>query len=169
MHKLEPLVYLSRSEIQIASSAMKMKSNGFCLVDMKLKGNKYKLTRLNLFENLCSDVIPELDFLSWHQHVIFEFNGESDDLVTSGKSTCAVTIALTDAVSLFSNLSTEEKPTVTKFYQFNQDDQKFIQQSFLPSCAQVVVVKDFFNWQQKCLCINYLQNINIYTQLNAYT
>ena len=77
----------------MASSAMKMKSNGFCLVDLELKGNKYESTRLNVFENLCSDVILGLDFQGHHQRVIFEFNGESNDLVISGKSTCAVTAA----------------------------------------------------------------------------
>ena len=55
-------VYPSRREIQMASSAMKMKSNEFCLVDLELKGNKYESTRLNIFENLCSDVILGLDF-----------------------------------------------------------------------------------------------------------
>ena len=50
-------VYPSRSEIQMASSVMKMKSDGFCLVDLELKGNKYESTRLNVFENVCSDVI----------------------------------------------------------------------------------------------------------------
>ena len=53
----------------MASSAMKMKSNGFCLVDLELKGNKYKSTRLNVFENLCSDVILGLDFQGRHQHI----------------------------------------------------------------------------------------------------
>ena len=33
-------VYPSRNKIQMASSAIKMKSNGFCLVDLELEGNK---------------------------------------------------------------------------------------------------------------------------------
>ena len=77
-------VYPSRSEILMASSAIKMKSNGFCLVDLELKGNKYESTRLNVFENLCSDVILGLDFQGRHQRVIFEFNGESNELVFLG-------------------------------------------------------------------------------------
>ena len=174
-------VYPSRREIQMASSAMKMKSNGFCLVDLELKGNKYESTRLNVFENLCSDVILGLDFQGRHQRVIFEFNGESNDLVISGKSTCAVTAASTDAVSLFSNSAPEAKPIVTKSRRFNQEDREFIQRtidkwleagiiqsSSSPWRAQVVVVKDSFNRQRKRLCIYYSQTINIYTQLDAY-
>ena len=42
-------MYPPRSEIQMASSAIKIKSTGFCLVDLELKGKKYKLTRLNVF------------------------------------------------------------------------------------------------------------------------
>ena len=46
----------------MATSAMKLKSNGFCFVDVQLKGNKYESTRLNVFENFCTDVILGLDF-----------------------------------------------------------------------------------------------------------
>ena len=98
----------------MASSAIKMKSNGFCLVDLELKGNKYESTRLNAFESLSSNVILGLDFQGRHQRMIFEFNGESNDSVISGKKTCAVAAASTDAVSLFSNLAPETKPIVTK-------------------------------------------------------
>ena len=59
----------------MASSAIKMKLNGFCLVDLELKGNKYELTRFNVFENLCNDVILGIDFQGRHQRVIFEVNG----------------------------------------------------------------------------------------------
>ena len=113
--------------------------------------------------------------------MIFEFNGESNDLVISGKSTCAVTAASTNAVSLFSNLAPEAKPIVTKSRRFNQEDREFIQRtidkwleagiiqsSSSPWRAQVVVVKDSFNRQRKRLCIDYSQIINIYTQLDAY-
>ena len=139
------------------------------------------MTRLNVFENLCSDVILGLDFQGRHQRVIFEFNGESNDLVISGKSICAVTAASTDAVSLFSNLAPEAKPSVTKSRRFNQEDREFIQRtiekwleagiiqsSSSPWRAQVVV-KDFFNRQRKRLCIDYSQTINIYIELNAYS
>ena len=53
---------------------MKMKSNGFCLVDLELKGNKYKSTRLNVFKNLCGDVILRRDFQGRHQRVNLNLN-----------------------------------------------------------------------------------------------
>ena len=174
-------VYPSRRKVQMASLAMKMKSNGFCLVDLELKGNKYESIRLNVFENLYTDVILRLDFQGRHQRVIFEFNEESNDLVISGKSTCTVTAASTDAVSLFSNMAPKAKPIVTKSSRFNQEgreliqrtidkwlEARIIQSSSSPWRAQVVVVKDSFNRQRKRLCIHYSQTINIYTQLDAY-
>ena len=76
--------------------------------------------------NLCSDVMLGLDFEGRHQRVIFKFKEESNDLVISGKSTCAVTAASTDVVSLFSNLAPEAKPIVTKSRRFNQEDRAII-------------------------------------------
>ena len=58
--KLE--IYPSESEIQMASSTVKTKSSGFCLVDVVIKNTSYEATRLNVLENLCSDVILGLDF-----------------------------------------------------------------------------------------------------------
>ena len=51
--------------------------------------------------------------------MIFEFSGESDDLVVSGKSNCVITAALTDVVSLFSNLTLKAKSMATKSRRFN--------------------------------------------------
>ena len=105
-----------------------MKSNEFFLVDLELKGNKYESTRLNVFENLCCDVILGLDFQGRHQRV-FEFNRKSNDMVISGRPTRAITTALTDAASLSSNLAPEAKPIVTKSCRFNQKDREFIQRT----------------------------------------
>ena len=86
-------IYPSESEIQMASSAVKTKSSGFCLVDVVIKDTAYESTRLNVLENLCSDVILGLDFQSQHQRLIFEFDGTSPDMIVSNKSNCAVAAA----------------------------------------------------------------------------
>ena len=64
-------------QVQMASTAMKIKSMGFCLADLKIGDIAYPSTRLNILENLCSDIILGLDFQSQHQSLIIEFNGES--------------------------------------------------------------------------------------------
>ena len=131
-------VFPCRCEIQMASSAMKMKSNGFCLVDLELKGYKYKSTRLNVFENLCSDVILGLDFQSLHRRVIFEFDGEAPDLIVSKQSEC--------------NVAVDAKSVVIKSRRCNEHGRDFTCQQWLkdeisqssspPMLAQVVTARD---------------------------
>ena len=107
---------------------MKMKSKGFCPADVTIKGVKYESTRLNTFENLCSDVILGLDFHSQHSQLVFEFGGASSELVIHpNESSCALVAAKVEAVSLFSNLSSDVKPIATKSRRFSKEDQEFIQ------------------------------------------
>ena len=180
--KLNLDIYPSQCEVQMASSTMKMKSKGFCLADVTIKGVKYESTRLNTFENLCSDVILGLDFQSQHSRLVFEFGGTSPELVIqTNESSCALAAAKMEAVSLFSNLSSDVKPIATKSRRFSKEDQEFIQEtvdkwkeegiiqpSSSPWRAQVVVVKDELNRRNKRLCVDYSQTINIYTELDAY-
>ena len=179
--KINVDVYPTSHQVQMAATTMKIKSTGFCLVDLIHKGTKYSCTRLNVFENLCSDVILGLDFQSQHQRLIFNFNGESPDLIVSSDSQCSLAAANTNEVSLFSNLAPDAKPIATKSRRYSQDDRNFIQDnvdkllseevirpSSSPWRAQVVVVKDELNRHKKRLCVDYSQTINIYTELDAY-
>ena len=92
--KLE--IYPSERQVQIASSTIKIKSCGFCVVNVKLKDASYESVRLNVFDNLCSDVILGLDFQTQHQRLVFEFNGDSPDLIVSPDSRCALIAASTE-------------------------------------------------------------------------
>ena len=100
--KLE--IYPSERQVQMASSTTKIKSCGFCVVNLKLNDVSYESVRLNVFENRCSDVILGLDFQTQHQRLVFEFNGDSPDLIVSPDRSCALTVASTEEASLFSNL-----------------------------------------------------------------
>ena len=167
----------------MASAAMKMRSSGFRVVDMTINGKKYEATRLNVLDNLCSDIILGLDFQCQHHRLIFEFNGDSPDLIVSNDSKCALAVADTKEATLFSNLTPGVKPIATKSRRFNEADRVFIQKtvdewlkegiiqpSSSPWRAQVVVVENELNCHKKRLCVDYSQTINIYiyTQLDAY-
>ena len=179
--KLNRDIYPSQCDVQMASSTMKMKSKGFCLADM-IKGVRYESTRVNTFENLCGDVILRLDFQSQHSRLVFEFGSTLPELVIkTNKSSCALAASKMEAVSLLSNLSSDVKPIDTKSGRFSKEDKEFIQEtvdkweeegisqpSSSPWRAQVVVSKDELNCCNKCLCVDYLQTINIYTELDAY-
>ena len=113
----------------MASTAMKIKSTGFCLVDLKIGDTAYPSTRLNILENLCSDIILGLNFQSQHQSLIIEFNGDSPDLVVAPDSHCLLTAADSPEVSLFSNLSDCVRPIATRSRRYNLDDKAFIQEN----------------------------------------
>ena len=126
-----------------------------------------------------SDVLLGKDFQSMHKHVIFQYEGEKDDFVVS-KTLCALTSALTQFSSLFQNLSKNCKPIAVKSRRFKADDQLFIDQeidrlrfegiikpSISPWRAQIVVVKDTEN-NKRCMCIDYSQTVNLFTELDAH-
>ena len=112
--KLNVDVYPTSHQVQMTATTIKIKFTGFCLVDLIHKGTKYLSTRLNIFENLCSDIILGLDFQSQHQRLIFNFDGESPDLIVSSSRHCSLVAARTDEVSVFSNLVPDAKPIATK-------------------------------------------------------
>ena len=165
----------------MASTAVKIKSKGFCLVYIVNNGTKYPATRLNVYENLCSDVIFGLDFQSQHQRLIFQFNGSSPDLLVSRESNCTLAAAQATEVSLFSNLSSDVKPIATRSRRYGEDDRAFIDEnikklmdealirpSSSPWRAQVVILNDQFNRHKKRTCVDYSQTINLYTELDAF-
>ena len=88
----------------MATTSIKIKSTEFCLVDIHIHKSKYDAIRLNLFDDLCSDVILGLDFQCQHQRLIFQFDGECPDLIVVNNKVCSVAVASTEKVSLFSNL-----------------------------------------------------------------
>ena len=64
--KLNHNVYPTSHQVQRASTSMKIKSTGFCLVDIDIHKSKYEAIRLNLFHDLCSDVILGLNLQCQH-------------------------------------------------------------------------------------------------------
>ena len=164
--KLKLDVYpIAARQVQMASTAMKIKSTGFCLADIKIGDIAYPSTRLNILVNLCSDIILGLDFRSQHQSLIIEFNVKSPDLVVAPDSHCLLTAAVSPEVSLFSNLYDGVRPIATRSRRCNVHDKAFIQENIdkllegdiirpsnSPWKAQVVIVKDEFNRHKKRMC-----------------
>ena len=155
----------------MASAAMKIKSFGFCVVDVTINGKKYEVTRLNVLDNLCSDIILGLDFQSQHHRLIFEFNGDSPDLIVSNDSKCALDVADTKEATLFSNLTPGVKPIATKSRRFHEADQVFIQKtvdewlkegiiqpSSSPWRVQVLVVKNELSLKKKTVVCRLIAN-----------
>ena len=120
--KLNLDVYPTSHQVQMASTSMKIKSTGFCLVDIHIHKSKYDAIRLNLFDDLCSDVILGIDFHRQHQRLIFQFNEEYPDLIVANDKICSVAADTTEKVSLFSNLSRGYRTIATKSRRYKQKD-----------------------------------------------
>ena len=152
-----------------------------CKVDIVFNKRCYKSVELYVLKNLCADVLLGNDFQSRLKRVIFEQNGSENDLVVrpaAGFETCAVAAASLESPPLFANLTSNCKPIATKARRFNAADAEFIRleiakwfqngiirPSQSPWCAQVVVVKSN---NQKRLCVDYSQTVNLFTELDAY-
>jgi len=81
--KLNLTLYPLSHKVRMTSTSVKVKSLGFCLCDIVVKGCKHALTRLNVLPTLCCDIILGLDFQSQRQRVIFELGGNLQDIVVS--------------------------------------------------------------------------------------
>ena len=165
----------------MASTAVKIKSKGFCLVDIVNNNTKYPATRLKVFENLCSNVILGLNLHSQHQRLIFQFNKSSPDLLASRESHCTLAAAQATEVSLFSNLCSDIKPIATRCRRCGEDDRAFIDEnikkfmnediirpSMSPWQAQVAIFNNQFKRHKKRICVDYSLTINVYTELDAF-
>ena len=187
----------SNKKVTMALTSMKSLIIGHCCLTIILNGQKYENVRLDILQNLCSDLILGYDFQKQHKNLTFELGGSKEDLVVTENSqpiistvdsdeclpsqTSAAQVADVDPPSLFKNLSKDVKPIATKSRFFNKDDRAFIQnqissllkegliqRSDSPWRAQVVIVKDEFQRHKKRLCIDYSLTINLFTNLDAY-
>ena len=174
VHKLG-LVKQSTDTVVSMASASFTNSIAFCTVaDVKIRGKLYNSVKINLLENLCTDIILGLSFQKLHKSVTFSFNGPEPPLEVCGLAALKV-----DPPDLFSNLTPNCKPIATKSRKYNVPDKQFIKSetqrllsegviepSKSPWHAQVVVAKD--DYHKKRLVIDYSETINKYTQLDAY-
>ena len=166
----------------MANTSMKPCVTGYCVVNITVNGRNYKDFRFNVMKDLCSDIILGYDFQNMHKRLIIELSGSKSDLVIENNTTlCALSVASVGEPSLFANLLPNCKPIATKPRRFGLQDREFmlfiqsevnrlladgiIETSTSPWRAQVVVVK---TTGKQRLCVDYLQTINLCTELDAY-
>ena len=158
----------------MASSSHSNEITGYVIVDMVVFGRMYKKVRLNVLDNLCTDVILGIEFQKQHQKVVFNYGGDKPAV-----EVCSLSMLNVEPPDLFPNLPADCKPIATKSRRYSKPDKDFIhneiqellqtgviEQSNSPWRAQVVVTKDPNH--KKRLAIDYSQTINKYTQLDAH-
>ncbi|XP_064115027.1 uncharacterized protein LOC135221134 [Macrobrachium nipponense] len=177
-------IHPTDKDVALAQKSLHTNSSGYVNVDLTLhlNGETYPSTRLAVMKDLCSGVLLGQDFQEQHQKVTIEYGGPKPVLNLSGaNSYCSLAAAAVDEPSIFQHLLPNCKPIVTKSRHYCKDDKEFIEaetsrllaegvieDSISPWRAQVVVVKDPLNRHKKRMCVDYLQTINLYTELDAY-
>ena len=181
----------------MASTSMESSISGQCNVTIEVNGRKYQKARLDILQNLCSDVILGHDFQKQHKNVIFSYGRSKEDLIVTSRfpksaaalevnhinphSTSVAHVADVDASTLFKSVTDKVKPIATTSWFFDKDDRAFIQdqissllaanlikRSDSPWRAQVMIARDEFLRHKKRMCTDYSQTVNVFTQLDAY-
>lgn len=160
--------------VSMASSSFTNSIAHSTMADIKICGKFYSNVKMNVLENLCTDVILGLSFQKLHKSVTFNFDGPEPPFEVCGLAALDI-----DPPDLFSNLAPDCKPIITRSRKYNSPDRQFIkseiqrllsegiiEHSHSPWRAQVVVAKD--EYHKKRLVIDYSETINKYTQLDAY-
>jgi predicted aspartyl protease len=105
--KLQVKPYFGR--ISMANSSLSSDIAGCCILTIKLHSHIYQNVDVLVMKNLCAEFLIGHDILKNHSSVEIEFSGDEPPL-----KICSLAVAEVPPVSLFSNLSPDCKPLITK-------------------------------------------------------
>ena len=168
------IVYPTKENVTMATSALTTKMLGYCFTDIVLKERLYSNVKLYILPSLCADIILGQNWQAQHESVTIHYGGAAPPL-----KVCGLTAVDVDCPPLFQYLSPDCKPIATKSRRYSKKDREFItaeiqrlleegiiEPSDSPWRAQVVVTRN--ERHRKRLVIDYSQTINRFTQLDAY-
>ena len=64
----------------MATSLLKSRILGYCLVEMKLQDRIYEDVRFTILEDFCTDVMLETDFQEQHGSIVIKYGGDDPSL-----------------------------------------------------------------------------------------
>ena len=162
-----------RRNIAMAQSSLSAKTLAFCMANLTLGGKQYTKVRLSILPGLCADLILGLDFQKQHQSIIFHHGGPQSPL-----EVCGLSVLKVEPPDLFTNLTSDNHPIVTKSWRYNRIDREFIdtevqhllkegiiEPSNSPWRAQVVVTRS--ENHKRRLVIDYSHTINHFIMLDT--
>lgn len=167
-------VFPSQEEVSMASTSLRSKTAGQCMVNLQIRAHVHENVRLCVLPDLCADIIIGQDIMKKHSSIEVEFGGPKTPL-----SICGLAVANIAPAALFDNLTPECKPIAVKSRRHTDSDAKFIEAeidrllfedvievSKSPWRAQVLVTVS--ENHKKRMVIDYSRTINRFTQLDAY-
>jgi len=108
-------------KITLANSAMTSDIAGRCVVNIKVLSHRYDNIEVLIMKDLCADLLIGHDILKNHSSLIINFSWNKPPL-----EICSLAIANVAPVSLFTNLTPDCKPMITKSRRHTVGDQQFM-------------------------------------------
>ena len=160
-------------KVSMALTSMESCIIGECYLTIKLNEHVYQDIRLDILQNLCSDLILGHDFQKQHKNLTFQYGGIKPDLVVTPKSSQQPTISTVDSKqavtsdkplnfpklaaveppSLFKNLLSDIKPIATKSRSFNKDDRAFIDSQISSLLKAGLIQRSDSPWRAQVLVV----------------
>ena len=163
---------------------------GQVIIDISFNGVKHEKVVVDVIKDLCSDLIIGRDLLSEHQKVVLNFNGPREQLVIGAISNqtssmtpkkpqtfCTINI---NPPPLFTHLSPDIKPIVTKSRRQSPIDASFMRQEITRLLSQGIIRPSVSPWRAQAfvtkedgthkrrMVVDYSNTINRFTELDAY-
>ena len=167
-------IFPTLGKVSMATTSCSSTIKGYCLVNLKLLNKEYVNFKISVLAQLCTDIIIGHDIMKQHSRVDIVFGGPEPPL-----SICCLTEAKLVPPSLFSNLTNDCKPIVTKSRKHTYEDEQFIQQEIKNLLKENIIEESTSPWRAQVLVtrnenhkrrmvIDYSQTINKFTLLDAY-
>lgn len=171
-HKFKILPY--NGSISMAMSSMCTPITGQCKVNLQVDEHSYHNIYLLIMKNLCADVIIGHDVLKHHSKLEIEFLGSKPPLKICNLATLSV-----EPVSLFTNLTENCKPVITKSRKYSHEDSTFIDTEIKKLLEEEIIEPSNSSWRAQAfvvrdgrhkprMVIDYSRTINQFTLLDAY-
>ena len=104
--------------------------------------------RLDILDNLCTDIILCTDFQEQHKSIVIEYGGSKPTLTF-----CALTTLNVEPPMLFANLSEDSRPIATKSCKFSKPDQQFIDSETSRLLAEGIIEPSTSRWRAQPLVV----------------
>ena len=132
-------------------------------------------------EELCADVVLEIDFMKLHSEIEFKMHGPQEAISVNSplNKTCDVMAAKIEPSRIFRSISPDCVPVATKCRRYNESDEKFIKEEISRLLEEGIMEPSHSSWRSQVLItkdenhkermvIDYSQTVNHFTHLDAH-
>ena len=158
----------------MATPNLKSEIKGYCILSMTIQTQTYNDIKFSILDNLFPDIILGQNFMEKHSAIMLSFGGDLSPL-----NICSLAVSNVTPPTLFSHLSKDSHPIVTKSRKYSHDDKSLIDSEIKRLLAKHIIEPSNSPWRaqvvitanenrKKRLCIDYSQTINRSTHLDAH-